>query len=78
MPRFHAAWSFGSIAGAGIGVPMAAVKVPMLVHSVGSRCSPGWCRVPAAPPTFLPAEEEKPAERGQSAWREPRVLAVTA
>ena len=32
MPRFHAAWSFGSIGGAGIGVLAARFAVPLPVH----------------------------------------------
>src|SRR4051794_27017536 len=32
MPRFHAGWSIGSFAGAAIGIPMAALHVPLLLH----------------------------------------------
>ena len=32
MPRFHAGWSLGSIAGAAVGVPMAAVDAPLSLH----------------------------------------------
>ena len=32
MPRFHAGWSFGSVAGAGLGVLVTAVGVPMTGH----------------------------------------------
>ena len=36
MPRFHAAWSGGSILGATIGVPVNALDLPLVVH-LGSR-----------------------------------------
>ncbi len=32
MPRFHAGWSLGSIAGAAVGIPMAAARVPLPAH----------------------------------------------
>jgi fucose permease len=75
MPRFHAAWSVGSIAGAGVGVPMAALHVPLAVHLgvlgllVALACSAGTR-------AFLPAEEQKAAAVPGSAWLEPRVLAI--
>ncbi len=76
MPRFHAAWSVGGITGAAIGVPMAAVSVPLPVHLglVG-----GLAVVLAVRGTryFLPAEEEAPAPSSSgSAWLEPRTLAI--
>jgi len=77
MPRFHAGWSVGSIAGAGVGIVMAALGVPMLLHYAlvmlvgvggtiyGSR-------------TFLPVEEHHEAPTGPrvSVWREPRTLVL--
>jgi fucose permease len=78
MPRFHAAWSFGSIAGAGVGVPMAALKVSMPIHFgilgvLGVLVVLRWTRA------FLPAEEQ-PASASTSssgtAWLEPRTLAI--
>ena len=32
MPRFHAGWSMGSIAGAALGIPVNALDVPLLLH----------------------------------------------
>lgn len=75
MPRFHAAWSMGSIAGAVVGVPMAALNVPLAVHLGGlgllvSLVCLGGTRA------FLPAEEQKAAAVRGSAWLEPRTLAI--
>src|SRR6476619_6790028 len=36
MPRFHAGWSLGSILGAAVGIPMAAVGAPLVVHVGGA------------------------------------------
>lgn len=76
MPRFHAAWSLGSIGGAAIGVLMAALHAPLLVHlGVGApvvavialRCAV----------SFLPWERKhEPAASAGAAWLEPRVLLV--
>jgi MFS family permease len=79
MPRFHAGWSFGSIAGAGLGIPMAAASVPMALH-IGVLCVLALVLLVWAAGSFLPppprtdAEEEKPV----SAWLEPRTLAIGA
>ncbi|MEH1165067.1 MFS transporter [Micromonospora sp. CPCC 205539] len=87
MPRFHAAWSLGSVAGAAIGAGaarfdlsvgahLAAVAVVVLTGTVlGSRA-------------FLPRPAVDPAERTEdaspaanrraqlAAWREPRTLLI--
>jgi fucose permease len=76
MPRFHAAWSFGSISGAGLGVVVTAAGVPMVVHL---PVLSGIALAAALRGTraFLPAEDHPHEERGAvSAWREPRTLAV--
>lgn len=76
MPRFHAGWSFGSIAGAGVGIPMAAASVPLLVH-VGTLSVLGAAALTVATRAFLPSPPaEPPAQRPVSAWREPRTLAI--
>ncbi len=76
MPRFHAGWSFGSIAGAAVGIPMAALQVPLLVH-VGGAGVLALVLVSLVSRTFLPPapEPETPAVR-RSAWLEPRTLAI--
>ncbi|MBZ5736595.1 MFS transporter [Nocardioides mangrovi] len=79
MPRFHAGWSLGSFAGAGIGIPMAAVHAPLLLHvpvfAVAAAVATWW-----AAATYLPAQEDhadKAAAAGSwSPWREPRTLAI--
>jgi fucose permease len=76
MPRFHAGFSFGTIAGSALGVPMAALHVPIEVHVtlVVLLCLGA---VAVAARFFLPppAEEEVRAP-ARSAWLEPRTLAI--
>ena len=76
MARFHAAFSLGAIAGAALGVPMAAASVPLVVHLGGlGLLALGLCARGIR--AFLPAEEQK-ASSGPagSAWRESRTLAI--
>lgn len=80
MPRFHAAWSVGSIAGAGLGIPMAAVHAPLLLH-VGGVGLVSLLVVWALTTAFLPSPtgdgvEDAAADPVRSAWREPRTLAI--
>lgn len=81
MPRFHAGWSFGSIAGAAIGIPMAAGDVALPVHLVAVAAVALALAVHTSR-SFLPAgaegaHHEAPASAA-SAWREPRTLALGA
>jgi fucose permease len=77
MPRFHAAFSLGTIAGAGLGVPATAVDLPVLAHLgvVGALALVLTTRWAGA---FLEPhpDPEQPEGRGRSAWLEPRTLAV--
>jgi fucose permease len=77
MPRFHAAWSIGSIAGSGVGIVMAALHVPVTVHYllIGALALVLSFRAAA---TFLPVQEKHPSQDGPrvSAWREPRTLLI--
>jgi fucose permease len=75
MPRFHAAWSIGSIAGAAAGVPMAALHVPMAVHLGGLGLVVAVACI-IGTRAFLPAEEQKAVAVPGSAWLEPRTLAI--
>lgn len=77
MPRFHAAWSFGSIAGSGIGIPMAAWSVPMLVHlAVLAAVCLVWTLLRTT--SFLPVRPpaHHTGRKPRSAWTEPRTLAI--
>ncbi len=75
LPRFHAGWSLGSVSGAGVGVLVTALGVPITGH-LALAALVSLVAVPAVR-TFLPAvpEEEHAASSG-SAWREPRTLAI--
>jgi fucose permease len=76
MPRFHAGWSFGSIAGAAVGVPMAAAGAPLTVH-VGVAGLLALVAVALGARAFLPpVPVPDTRERVRSAWREPRTLAI--
>ncbi|GAB7004034.1 MFS transporter [Nocardioides sp. AN3] len=76
MPRFHAAWSVGSIVGGGIGVIMAALSVPVLVHDLLIAVIALVLAVRTAG-TFLPIEERQESREPRvSAWREPRTLLI--
>jgi MFS family permease len=76
MPRFHAAWSLGSIAGAAVGIPMAALAAPLPAHlgvaGVLSLVLLLGLGRSFLPPTPIPEESRAAA----SAWLEPRTLAV--
>ncbi|GAB6986169.1 MFS transporter [Nocardioides pyridinolyticus] len=78
MPRFHAGWSIGSFAGAGVGIPMAALHAPLLLHVPGCALLAAVATWRAAS-AYLPAKEEhevSPAPAGWSPWKEPRTLAI--
>jgi predicted MFS family arabinose efflux permease len=78
MPRFHAGWSFGAFAGAGVGIPMAAIHAPLMLHVpvfATLAAAAAW----RAAARYLPAQEEhpdKPPAGSWSPWREPRTLAI--
>ncbi|MEV4490745.1 MFS transporter [Micromonospora coxensis] len=85
MPRFHAAWSLGSVAGAGLGAGAARLGVPIAVHlGVLAALVLGGTLLGAR--AFLPAQRPEPGEAGAkarrggllAAWREPRTLLVGA
>jgi MFS family permease len=79
MPRFHAGWSLGSFAGAAIGIPMAAVHAPLLLHVPGFALLAAVATWFAAGTYLTPTEthEEQAAAGGSwSPWKEPRTLAI--
>ncbi|WP_341716110.1 MFS transporter [Micromonospora sp. FIMYZ51] len=82
MPRFHAAWSLGSVAGAGLGAGAARLAVPVGAHlSVLAALVLAGTLLGAR--AFLAAEPGAeagtPASRRRrllAAWREPRTLLI--
>ena len=76
MPRFHAGFSLGTVAGAGLGVLLVGLGVPMLaqlgVVAVGALLLV-WGRATAFLPAVPVHEDRRPA---RSAWREPRTLMI--
>jgi fucose permease len=88
MPRFHAGFSVGTVAGALIGAGMVALRVPVPAHLLGVAVVVG-VGVPLAVRGFLPDDVEQdkaedhaePGRRGSRwkalhAWREPRTLLI--
>ncbi|MEO5852896.1 MAG: MFS transporter [Nocardioides sp.] len=76
MPRFHAGFSLGTVAGAGIGALVVALGVPMMVHLsvLGVAALVVSWRTSGA---FLPVDPEPEGRRpASSAWREPRTLLI--
>jgi MFS family permease len=81
LPRFHAGWSIGTVAGAGIGAVMVALGVPVTAHLLAVAVVVAVV-VPVAARRFLPGTHA-PAPGGRSArrrqlasWTEPRTLLI--
>jgi fucose permease len=82
MSRFHAGWSIGTVAGAGIGAAMVALGVPVTVHLLAAALAVAVA-VPIAARRFLPharaaARRDGTAARRSplAAWTEPRTLLI--
>ncbi|MFU8852323.1 MFS transporter [Micromonospora sp. SL1-18] len=83
LPRFHAAWSLGSVAGAGIGAGAARLDVPVGVH-LSALAAVVLVGTLLGTRAFLPAPAEPdgpadPAARRRAllaTWREPRTLLI--
>ncbi len=77
MPRFHAGFSFGTVAGAGLGALLIWADVPMLAHLCGvalaSFVLTAWSARYFLP--IPPAEEEAPRS-AWVAWTEPRTIMI--
>ena len=85
MPRFHAGWSIGTVAGAGLGAAMVAAGVPVTVHllavvvllaltvPVAARGFVTGAHPPGHPAT---AGQAPPRRSPFSAWLEPRTLLI--
>ena len=81
LPRFHAGWSIGTVAGAGTGAVMVVLGVPVTAHLLAAAVVVAVV-VPVAARRFLPGAHA-PAPGGQSArrrqvasWTEPRTLLI--
>ena len=81
LPRFHAGWSIGTVAGAGTGAIMVVLGVPVTAHLLAAAMLVAVV-VPVAARRFLPGTHA-PAPSGQSArrrqlasWTEPRTLLI--
>ncbi|GAA3394388.1 MFS transporter [Cryptosporangium minutisporangium] len=80
MPRFHAGWSAGTVAGALVSTVVVAAGVPVVVHLSVVAVLVGIV-VPVGVRAFVPdvdADEEPVAGRAIDAWREPRTLLIGA
>jgi fucose permease len=77
MPRFHAGFSLGTVAGAALGALLVGLGVPMLAH-LGGVAAVSWLLVWNKSAAFLPIppEPEGGHRSAWSAWREPRTLLV--
>jgi predicted MFS family arabinose efflux permease len=78
MPRFHAAFSLGTVLGAGAGAAAAAADLALWVH-LGLVAAPAVVVVVWVVRAFLPGEEaseDDDAPAAGSAWLEPRTLLV--
>ncbi|MHA6618845.1 MFS transporter [Pseudonocardia sp. DLS-67] len=80
MPRLHAGFSLGTVAGAGIGATCSALGIPLAAQLVGVVVLLPLVVTPAVR-QFLPVPEAAPDEPRSgsgvlAAWREPRTLVV--
>lgn len=82
MSRFHAGFSLGTVAGAGLAVGVTAGGIGPVVHlgcAAVLACALTWAaaaRFLGAAPATSAARGSGGPERGRSAWREPRTLAI--
>ena len=92
MPRFHAGFSLGTVAGALLGAAAVALQVAVTVHLLLVAAAVGVA-VTLGTQRFLPDHEQAPADTGDpaegaasagrrhsplAAWREPRTLGIGA
>ena len=81
MPKFHAGWSIGTVAGAGIAAIMVVASVPVTAHLIAVAAAVAIA-VPAAARSFLPHAAARdpggtaPRRSPLSAWTEPRTLLI--
>jgi MFS family permease len=87
LPKFHAGWSIGTVAGAGTGAVMVALHVPVTVHLIAAGLLIAVA-TPAAAHRFLPStrtadhtdadqpDPGTPRRRALAAWTDPRTLLI--
>jgi fucose permease len=82
LPRFHAGWSIGTVAGAGVGAVMVVLQVPVTVHLIAATLAVAVA-VPIAARKFLPTSRTTEHEaagtsrrRALDAWTDPRTLLI--
>ena len=85
MPKFHAGWSLGTVAGAGAGAAMVALGVPVTAHLLAVALAVAVA-VPACTRGFLPLGPARPGRSGDPgrvpmrgqlrAWTERRTLLI--
>lgn len=80
MPRLHAAFSLGTVAGAGVGAVTAESGIPVPVPVIGAALLAPVTMALAVrsfPPRHRPEQHHgRPHAGGRNAWREPRTLAI--
>ena len=82
LPKFHAGWSIGTVAGAALGTIMVAWHVPVTAHLLAVAVTVGLV-LAVATRGFLPTSAQ-PAQEGRegghksplAAWTEPRTLMI--
>jgi hypothetical protein len=88
MPKFHAGWSIGTVAGAALGTALVALHVPVTAHLLAVAILTA-AAVPAAARSFLPSGTQAAAgatagdgaagpraRHPLAAWTEPRTLLI--
>jgi fucose permease len=82
MPRFHAGWSAGTVAGAGTGAAMVALDVPVTIHLLAVAVAVAIV-VPVAARRFLPGSRAAAHQDGKAthpsplaAWTDTRTLLI--
>jgi MFS family permease len=82
MPKFHAGWSVGTVAGAAVGAAMVALHVPVTAHLLAVAVLV-VAAVPVSTRRYLPPaghagehHEDRPRRGPLAAWTEPRTLLI--
>lgn len=81
MPRFHAAFSLGTVAGAGVGAALSALGVPVVGHLVAAGLVVAASTLAVVRAFLQPEAETDPGvpttrRNPMRAWREPRTLVI--